>query len=477
MARTALTVQSVDADGVAQSLSAANVDGHSVVAGSCSWIEVANASGGSINVTVPSVGTVEGDAVSDRVVAVADGTTQLISMHPDPQQPPDRRHPARRLLVGDVGDRRRVQARLMRRYRMPTGLERPCQPNTRLERNLKAKGGVLIADDEDPDVRPPAEISGDGGGEALPEIEDPVAELLAGTKDEIVALSEEFDYDALTAIIEAETVGKNRSTVLEGLERLKAQRPRPPRPRRRRQGRVTVAYATEAQLATFLGARPPKDARPAPRARLGEGRRRRPHAVRSRRRHRPPPPTPTLRPALRDAARALRSSSGWRSARSTTFTGLAGAGMAVGNLRLDRLPPRARPTSRADPLQRWPPGLRHRMTRIPTHTLRQTATIEPYQGETGEGGATFGEPVTVATRLERREKRVVRPDGVEVVTTGVGFIRPEVTVDIGDNERPPAAEDRYTCSGRTYEIVEVATGQGLTRPTHLELMLVPTSAN
>lgn len=81
MARTALTVQQIDSDGVVNSLSAANADGHSVVAGSASFLTVANGSGSSINVTIPSTNTVDGLAVADRVVAVAAGATTHIALN------------------------------------------------------------------------------------------------------------------------------------------------------------------------------------------------------------------------------------------------------------------------------------------------------------------------------------------------------------------------------------------------------------
>ena len=82
MARTALTVNQVLYTGFTRSLSAANADGHSVVNDGKTWIEVANASGGSINVTVQTAGTVDGRAVADDVIAIANGATKLIGPWP-----------------------------------------------------------------------------------------------------------------------------------------------------------------------------------------------------------------------------------------------------------------------------------------------------------------------------------------------------------------------------------------------------------
>lgn len=111
------------------------------------------------------------------------------------------------------------------------------------------------------------------------------------------------------------------------------------------------------------------------------------------------------------------------------------------------------------------------MARVPSSLLRQQATIEPYQGETGDGQPTFGTPVAVKTRVEGRRRRVTRPNGIEVVTSAAAVIRPEIRV--GAPERVPAPEDRFTCEARVYEIVGVLDGQGLGHPTHRELLLAP----
>lgn len=78
MARTALaTTQAVDT-GVVRTLAAANVDGHTIDGGGSVLLEVANASGGSINVTIQTAATVGSLAVADQVVAVAAGATKII---------------------------------------------------------------------------------------------------------------------------------------------------------------------------------------------------------------------------------------------------------------------------------------------------------------------------------------------------------------------------------------------------------------
>ena len=82
MARTALTVQQIDADGLEPALTAANVDGHSVANDVGVYVEVANGSGASIDVTVPTPATQDGLAISDRVVAVPAGETRKIGPFP-----------------------------------------------------------------------------------------------------------------------------------------------------------------------------------------------------------------------------------------------------------------------------------------------------------------------------------------------------------------------------------------------------------
>lgn len=70
MARTALTVQSIIRNGLAPSFGAANVDGHAVPNDGKTWIEVKNAGGSPITVTIQTPGTVDGMAVADRTVVV-----------------------------------------------------------------------------------------------------------------------------------------------------------------------------------------------------------------------------------------------------------------------------------------------------------------------------------------------------------------------------------------------------------------------
>lgn len=77
MPRTAITPQQVTSAGLTVATEPANVDGNSIPPGVL--LEVDNASAGSIDVTVVTPGTFDGDlALPDRTVAVAAGVTVLI---------------------------------------------------------------------------------------------------------------------------------------------------------------------------------------------------------------------------------------------------------------------------------------------------------------------------------------------------------------------------------------------------------------
>lgn len=78
MARTALASHAVVDEGVAVTMSAANVDGHSIAGGGDVILLVENGSGSSINVTIQTPATTDGLAVADQVVAVAAGVTKAI---------------------------------------------------------------------------------------------------------------------------------------------------------------------------------------------------------------------------------------------------------------------------------------------------------------------------------------------------------------------------------------------------------------
>ena len=82
MARTALTVTEITRAGIAGSLSAANVDGHSVVNDGRTFLEVVNGGGSPITVTVQTAATINGLAIADVSVSVTNGQRRLIGPFP-----------------------------------------------------------------------------------------------------------------------------------------------------------------------------------------------------------------------------------------------------------------------------------------------------------------------------------------------------------------------------------------------------------
>jgi hypothetical protein len=81
MPRTAITPQRPTSSGTAVTFEAANVLGNSVPQDGHRVLVVVNGSGGSINVTLPTPGTIDTDlAIPDRVVAVPAGATRYIAL-------------------------------------------------------------------------------------------------------------------------------------------------------------------------------------------------------------------------------------------------------------------------------------------------------------------------------------------------------------------------------------------------------------
>lgn len=123
------------------------------------------------------------------------------------------------------------------------------------------------------------------------------------------------------------------------------------------------------------------------------------------------------------------------------------------------------------------------MARIPSSVLRQTGVIRRHHGHGSLGAANIGQPVAVRTRVERRARVLKRTDGTEVTQVAVAFVRPDVAVGAEDefceDSRPLATVQAliaaqgtsFKADGRSYTVEDVADAQGLTRPTHRELVL------
>jgi hypothetical protein len=82
MARSALTVQTIARAGAVPSFAAANVDGNTFANDGNTFLEVANGAAAPINVTIQTPGTVDGLAVAELIVAVANGVTKRIGPFP-----------------------------------------------------------------------------------------------------------------------------------------------------------------------------------------------------------------------------------------------------------------------------------------------------------------------------------------------------------------------------------------------------------
>lgn len=85
MARTALTPQNVTSSGLNPTMTAANVDGHSIPLRSGLALVVSNGAASPITITIPTAVTVDGLAVADRAITVANGNVRhMIAIGTEP---------------------------------------------------------------------------------------------------------------------------------------------------------------------------------------------------------------------------------------------------------------------------------------------------------------------------------------------------------------------------------------------------------
>jgi hypothetical protein len=80
MPRTAITPQRITSAGLAPAYEPANVAGNSFRLSTGRFMHVKNGSGGSVTVTIPTPGTVDGLAIADRSVAVPAAGERLIAL-------------------------------------------------------------------------------------------------------------------------------------------------------------------------------------------------------------------------------------------------------------------------------------------------------------------------------------------------------------------------------------------------------------
>lgn len=79
---TTLTVTPIDRDGIAGLLSGGDLAGNNFPNSGNAFIEVTNASGGAITVTIPIVPTIDDQPVDARVVSVPNGERRIIGPFP-----------------------------------------------------------------------------------------------------------------------------------------------------------------------------------------------------------------------------------------------------------------------------------------------------------------------------------------------------------------------------------------------------------
>lgn len=82
MAATPLAVTTITRDGVADALSAANADGHTVVNTGKMWVEIANDGVADITVSFAITATVDGQSVDPRQEVIPDGERQAFGPFP-----------------------------------------------------------------------------------------------------------------------------------------------------------------------------------------------------------------------------------------------------------------------------------------------------------------------------------------------------------------------------------------------------------
>ena len=100
---------------------------------------------------------------------------------------------------------------------------------------------------------------------------------------------------------------------------------------------------------------------------------------------------------------------------------------------------------------------------IPTHLLRHTIVIEPYDGHTATG-PKYGPPVTVKSFNEDRRRFFRDSAGNQVVASTTSYCLPGTVAPV---------QSRATVNGRVTKVVQRLDhdGGGLPTPDHVELLL------
>lgn len=108
--------------------------------------------------------------------------------------------------------------------------------------------------------------------------------------------------------------------------------------------------------------------------------------------------------------------------------------------------------------------------KVPTSLLRQRITVEPFQGISGYGEPVYGTKVDdVPARVDGQRRVVRKADGTDLVASATILVRPDLNIP----EQSRVTVPHPVTAGETivYEVVEVLPQEGLTRPSHLEVLV------
>ena len=102
--------------------------------------------------------------------------------------------------------------------------------------------------------------------------------------------------------------------------------------------------------------------------------------------------------------------------------------------------------------------------RIPHEALRETITVEDYEGS-GAYGATFAAPRSVRASVQNTDRLLVDTHGRQVLSNILILIRPEAG--------PVPVESKLTWGAETLRVVRVFPVPDSVRPSHWELTAGP----
>lgn len=106
--------------------------------------------------------------------------------------------------------------------------------------------------------------------------------------------------------------------------------------------------------------------------------------------------------------------------------------------------------------------------KVPAALLNQRITIEPYLGETAYG-PKWGDPLTVRARVEGERRTIRRSDGTDVTSSARATVLPEIVDRLPAGAELP--QSKVTYETRTYDVLDVLDGMGLSSAAYRDLIL------